>query len=173
MYFNKMPRSIMTPDGLVFIEDLNIENSSLYTTQIINRDGLYYTANVGYAGPRTIIRTRPSIETDVNNDPELRKKVVKYFYGQVEAWMFGGFRDLADYFTEKNGTVTLGKSNDGMTSAKSDFILNEIISKSTILKILDKYVRRKNANWYDLKTKHYDSVKSYIHTKIKSHIRKL
>lgn len=172
-YFNKMPRSVMTPDGLIFIEDLNADNSPLFNTRIITRDGISYTADIGFSGPRTIIRTQPTIQSDVNNDPDLRKRVVKYFYGQFETWLFGGFRDLGDLFIEKSGSVSLGKSSDGMTSAKSDFILNEIVSKNTILKILDKYVRRKGANWYDLKTKHYDSLKSYIHTKIKSYIRKL
>ena len=168
-----MPRSIMTPNGLIFVEDLNIDNSPLLTTHVTSNDGISYIANIGYSGPRTVIRTVPTLTSDVNNDPELRKRVVKHFHGQFEVWLFGSFRDLGNYFTDKNGTVTIGNSEDGMTNAKANYIMSEIVSRNTILKILDKYVRRKNANWYDLKGKDSESVKKYIHTKIRSHIRKL
>ena len=168
-----MPRSIMTPDGLVFVEDLNVENVALQTAQIINRDGIYYTADIGYSGPRTIIRTQPTIQSDVNNDPDLRRRVVKYFYEKFEVWLYGSFKDLGNYFSDNNGNITAKQSSDGMTPNKAKFILKEVITKSTILKILDKYVRRRNVNWFDLKTKHYDSVKDYIRTKVKSHVKKL
>lgn len=168
-----MPRSIMTPDGLIFIEDLNLNNDVMLNTNLINNSNLYIP-NVGYVGPRTAIRTQPSY-SDVNNDPELRKRVVKYFHGKVEVWLYGAYKDLGDYLVEKNGNVELGtsKGETNMTPNKARYLMDKIIRRSVILSILDKYVRRKNVNWYDLKEKHMSDLKEYIHAKLKSHIRRI
>ena len=168
-----MPRSIMTPNGLIFVEDLNLNNDVLLQTNVVN-NGYIYTAELGQPMPRTLVRTQPSY-SDVNNDPELRKRMVKYFHGKVEVWLYGLYRDLGDYVVEKSGNVELGtsKGESTMTPNKAAFLMDKVIRKNVILSILDKYVRRKNANWYDLKEKHMSDLKEYIHTKLKSHIRKI
>lgn len=129
--------------------------------------------------PRTIIRTNPSYQT-VNNDPELRKKVVKYFFTRLsEDWLFGAFNDVNKYLTVKDGKVDIvkslkdvGKSGD-MTDLKVEFVLEEVFTKHDLLEVIDKYVRHRNVNWYDLKTEHKGNLKDYIHGKLKSHMRKL
>lgn len=165
-----MPRSIMTPNGLIFIQDLNIDNDPLINTSVTN-NGRMFIADM-HNTPRTLIRTQPSY-SDVNNDPDLRKRMVKYYYGKIEVWLYGAFKDLGSYVVEKNGEASLGKGDVSMTPAKARYLMEKIIRKSVVLTILDKFVRRRNVNWFDLKEKHHSDLKEYIYTKLKSHFRRV
>lgn len=162
----------MTDDGLVFLPDMNID-FDIY--EVKDTDNKKYKLTVGPQVQPLYTPMPMNSYNTVNNDSKLRKKVVKYFYEQVDHWLYGSFRDLAGYFELVNGEPkpTQIKDSVQMTADKAKFLLDEVISKNTILILLDKYVRTRNVNWFDLKNKHYDAVKNYIHKKIRKHVVKM
>ena len=126
---------------------------------------------------RPIIRTNPSYPT-VNNDPILRKKVVKYFFNKlVDDWLYGSFSDVGKYVIVKDGKAEFSKitseSDNTMNDIKARYITEEIFTKHDLLEVIDKDVRKQNVNWFDLRTKHKSDLKDYIHGKIKKHLIKL
>ncbi len=128
---------------------------------------------------RPIFYTNP-IKSDVNNDPELRKKIVRFFFEKfANIWLPQSYIKLQRYLKVSNGQVTFIKTvsdydkelvND---DKKVEFILENIFSKHELLVFLEKFVNRYNVNWYDLKTKHYEKVKSEIYEKLKNHMKKI
>ncbi len=151
-------------------------NSSLVITPDYSDDNSITGYNVF---PRPIFYTN-SITSDVNNDPELRKKVVRFFYEKfANIWLSQSYIKLQKYLKVSNGEVTFIKSASDYdkefvnNDKKVEFILENIFSKHELVVFLDKFVNRYNVNWYDLKTKHYEKVKSELYEKLKNHMRKI
>ena len=117
---------------------------------------------------------------DVNNDPDLRRRITTYFYNKyIDNWLPFSFIKLQKYLKNENGKIDFIKNmseydnkvdNDDL---KIDFILDNIFGKHEIVKFLDKFVRNNNVNWYDLKTKHIDRIKNDLYEKIKNLIKKI
>lgn len=173
-----MLRTFMSNGNLQFVYDINTNINPFFDIYDANKrtnDGVLIV-DPYYTTPRPIFRTNQSID-DVNNDPELRKRMTKYFYDKFKTdWVYGSYSALYDYLSVKNGEVKIERSDKGKSdndNLKAEFIINEIFSKSDMLDLLDKYVRQNDVNWYDLKTKHKLDVKDYIFKKIKSHMSKL
>ena len=129
--------------------------------------------------PRPIFYTN-SLVSDVNNDPELRKKVVRYFFEKfATVWLPFTFTKLQKYLKNTNGEITFIKTIDDYEKEivnddkKVDFILENIFSKHELLVFLDKFVNKNNVNWYDLKTKHIEKIKSELYDKLKNHMKKI
>ncbi len=151
-------------------------NSSLVVSPDYSDDNSIIGYNVFQ---RPIFYTNP-IKSDVNNDPELRKKVVRFFYEKfANIWLPQSYIKLQKYLKVSNGEVTFIKTigdyekeliND---DKKIQFILDNVFSKHELLVFLEKFVNRNNVNWYDLKTKHYEKVKSEIYDKLKNHMKKI
>lgn len=118
---------------------------------------------------------------DVNNDPELRQKVYKYFYEEYKhMWLIYSFTKLVQFFNNVDDKITLVNSLDEYKNNKCEkdakkynFILKNIFGKHEMLVFIDKFVRRNNVNWYDLKKMYKDEIKSEIYYKIKNHLKKL
>jgi hypothetical protein len=156
-------------------------NSSLIITSDTNENN---TINSFSAFPRPIYYNN-STYTDVNNDPELRKKVVRYFYEKYSTtWLPFSFTKLQKYLVSSNGTVSFisnindydkesKNENKNVPSDKIDFIIDNVFGKHELLVFLDKFVRNYNVNWYDLKTKHSDKIKSELYDKLKNHMKKI
>jgi hypothetical protein len=177
-----MIRTYITHDGeLKFVQDLNVDYSPMIHTVMNsnnNVNGLLIT-DPSYLAPRPIFRTKNSFE-GVNNDPELRKRVTSYFFDKFkDDWIYSSFKDLGKYFDVSNGEIMFVKnlkeySKDmEMTKSKARFLTEEIFTKHNILNVIDKYVRHRNVNWYDLKSKHRTDLKDYIHGKIRNHMRRM
>jgi hypothetical protein len=134
---------------------------------------------VGYnVYSRPVFYTNNTI-SDVNNDPELRKNVLRYIYNKfVNAWLPVTFIKLQKYLKNSNGEITFIKTENEYDKhiinddAKVNFIVDNIFSKHELLVFLDKFVNKYNLNWYDLKTKHIDRLKSELYDKLKNHMRK-
>lgn len=135
---------------------------------------------IGYnVFPRTNLYSNSTL-SDVNNDPELRKKVVKYLYEKfATVWLPFSFIKLQRYLKNTNGEITFIKTigdyekelvND---DKKIEFILENIFSKHELLVFLDKFVNVNNVNWYDLKTKHIEKIKTQLYDKLKNHMKKI
>jgi hypothetical protein len=169
-------RTFINPEtgSLEFAQDYGIDYFPLATTS-----ASVLIADSSLTLPRPIFRTTPSYQS-VNNDPELRKKMTKYFFQKLQDdWLYASFGDVAKYLTVVDNKVTFSKSlsemgkNGEMTIEKVKFIVDEVFTKHDLLEVIDKYVRRRNVNWYDLKTKHKADLRDYIHGKLKNHMRKL
>lgn len=118
-----------------------------------------------------------SIYQDINTDPELRDKMITYFYDKTIQNLKDDFSDLYKYIIQSNNDVRLIKNlneyekNDRkFTYPKMDFLVNNFASHSKIKDIIKKYVAKNNINWYDLK-KYKDSILDYIHSKIRKNIK--
>jgi len=117
--------------------------------------------------------------TEVNDDPELRKRVTNWFYEKFNSWLQDSFKDLFRYLTIVDDKVVFVKNmyqtpeqDTIITSkAKADFILTNIIRKHHIRHLLEKFAKKNNANWFDLTTKHKSDVKRYIHRKLEAHMK--
>lgn len=167
-----MLRTFMSDGKLQFVYDVNTSYNPIFSTYVNSNNDLII-ADPMLTAPRPIFRTDPTIP-DVNNDPDLRKRMTKYFYDKYKSdWVYGSFSDLYKYLVVSNGEVKLGKSDDKddkNDNIKAEFLVKEIFSKYDMLELLDKYVHQKDVNWYDLRTKHKTEVKDYIHRKIKKHM---
>ena len=118
--------------------------------------------------------------SDVNNDPELRKKITKYIYEKYKTvWLPFSFIKLQRYLINKDDVITVIKnineyeqttSND---NTKINYILDTIFGKHELLVFLDKFISANNANWYDLKSKFLDQIKYDLYNKIKNHMKKI
>lgn len=152
-------------------------NSSLVVTPTFSDDNESIT---GYnVFPRPIFYTNSRF-SDVNNDPELRKKVVRYFFEKfATVWLPYSFLKLQKYLKNSNGEIsfikTIGDYDKEVVNddAKIEFILENVFSKHELLVFLDKFVNKYNANWYDLKTKHVEKIKSDLYDKLKNHMKKI
>ena len=191
-----MIRTIINPNGN--IEYLpNISNQSL----VLNRMPFLTPIIDPYSNSSIIITPDPESETDsytifprsiyqpslynprsildVNNDPELRRRITKYFYEKYKnIWLPFSFIKLQKYLKNEEGKINFIKNineydakivNDDL---KIDFILDNILGKHELLKFLDKFVRTYNVNWYDLK-KYTDKIKYELYDKIKNHMKKI
>jgi hypothetical protein len=181
-YQNIIPQPIYTNDRLpsdireVFPDPYS--NSSLIITTSEEENDFSFSAY-----PKPIFYNSTSY--DVNNDPELRKKVVKYFFHVYSTnWLPFSFVKLQKYFNSSNGNISFIKNineynkessveQSVIPSDKLDFIIDNIFGKHELLVFLDKFVRVNNVNWYDLKSKHYDKVKTDLYDKLKNHIKKI
>jgi len=172
-YSNQM-NSVFQP---IYVND-PYSNSSLIVTPTYSDE---QKPNItGYnVYQRPIFYTNPTY-SDVNNDPELRKKVVRYLFKKFEtAWLPYTFIKLQKYLKNTNGEISFIKTfgeydkeiiND---NAKVEFIIENILTKREFLIFLDKFVNKNNANWYDLKNKHIDKIKYELYDKLKNHMKKI
>jgi len=129
--------------------------------------------------PRPIFYTNSNY-SDINNDPELRKRVVRYFFEKFSTvWLPYSYTKLQKYLKNTNGEIsfikTIGEYDKEIINdnAKVEFILENILSKHELLVFLDKFVNKNNVNWYDLKLKHIDKIKSELYDKLKNHMKKI
>jgi hypothetical protein len=118
-----------------------------------------------------------SMYQDINTDPELRDKMITYFYDKTVQSLKDEFSDLYKYVIQTNQDVRLIKNlneyekNDRkFTYPKMDFLLNHFIAPHKIKDIVKKYVAKNNIKWYDLK-KYKESLLDYIHSKIRKNIK--
>ena len=153
-------------------------NSSLIVTPTYSDDKDNIT---GYnVFPRPIFYTNSNTYSDVNNDPELRKRVVRYFFEKFSTvWLPYSYLKLQKYLKNTNGEIsfikTIGDYDKEVVNddAKIEFILENVFSKHELLVFLDKFVNKYNVNWYDLKTKHIEKIKSELYDKLKNHMKKI
>jgi hypothetical protein len=189
-----MLRTFIDPNG-----NVQYINSSLLNTNQLNmfdpfsNSSLFFTQNnqdnednkddynTFLAFPRPIFYTN-SNSYNVNNDPELRRRIVRYFFEKYSTtWLPFSFSKLQRYLVSStNGIEFIKNINEydneitsNISSEKIDFIIKNVFGKHEILVFLDKFVRMNNLNWYDLKTKHSDKIKNDLYNKIKNHMKKI
>jgi len=116
----------------------------------------------------------PSILTyqDLNVDQNLRKEVTEYFFNKLlKNWLKYHYLNLYSMVKVSNGKASLVASsnevkNDPTENAiKYEYIIDNFITKKDMYKLLDKFRRHNNLNWWDLK-QYSDNIRKYIQGKI-------
>ena len=121
---------------------------------------------------------------NVNNDPDLIRKVTKYFFEKtMNAWMYSDFEDLLTYLVVKNGKVSVVSNKKELENNKRDtdmksielkvnFITDHVMTKYDMKSFLKKYALKSGLDMWKLKeNKSY--VKKSIYKKIKNKLEKL
>lgn len=118
---------------------------------------------------------KPAIGTyynyiDVNTDKNLRLMMIKYFREKTQKWLKYDFDDIINCFTVSGKTVK--KLNNCSKKSHSDsdkkiianHIYNIVYKKRLIKKVLFKYTKLSDTNWYDLKLnkKHVKKLIKYV-----------
>jgi hypothetical protein len=116
--------------------------------------------------------------SDVNNDRELRREVVKYFFDRFKhTWLPEYFSNLYKYFKVVDGMVKYVDSmeetdtNTSHNEVKARFIVSHIFEKIDMEALIEKYALKHRLNWYDLKKYNKEDIRDYVHNKIHKHIR--
>jgi hypothetical protein len=115
------------------------------------------------------------VYTDINNDIEMRRKIVKYFYDIInDSWITYYFSDLFKYFIIENNNVKLVKSlnnlsNKDTNSLIKNYILNKYFKRNNIEKLINKFRKINDINWWEVK-KYQDKFSKFIFSKLKYHL---
>ncbi len=152
---------------------------------------------VPVASPLTYNLITPNITnirnlTNPDQDPELRKKVVKHFYNQLkEVYFLGKFQKLLKYvIVDENNKVRLvnsfselqqNKNNNNNFTLRIKFITENIFSKYDLEVLISKLIAKysmlysedeDNIHWYNAKYKHASIIKKAMYKKIKYRLQK-
>lgn len=116
--------------------------------------------------------------TDINNDPVMRKKIINYFYDAIdEIWIKLYFYKILKLLKVVNGKVEIIKSYNQVTSSDDDYklkhnyLLNNILTKKRIGKLINSFRKIHNINWWDVK-KNQNKFAKYIYIQLKSYFDK-
>lgn len=130
--------------------------------------------------------------THPNQDPELRRKVVKHFYNNIKDIYFitSKFKKLLKYIIVENNNPRLVKSleeleknsnNNTDYSLRIKFIIKNIFSKYDLELLISKLIAKYsmlysddeyNMHWHNAKYRHAKTVKKAIYKKIKYKLQK-
>ena len=155
--------------------------------QITKKDpsnGENYTVTTSLISPPIVPMNSQVQYLNVNNDPDLIRKVTKYFFEKtMNAWMYSDFEDLLSYLVVKNGKVSVVSNKKELENNKKDtdmksielkvnFITDHVMTKYDMKSFLKKYSLKSGLDLWKLKeNKSY--VKKSIYKKIKSKLEKL
>lgn len=163
LYVSPLSPLILTPDD---------------DTVLISRKPYVATLNLGYTRPLL------GIHTDINGDPRVQRKIVKFFQMKtLDKWLFEELMDILNYFKIDNkGYVdVLGGFNEYKPSVvqqeimqqlekKVDFIEKYFLTSSVVHRILDRYTKENGVEWVHL-PRHQHAIKQLIGDKLMSLIK--
>lgn len=139
------------------------------------------------------LRIRQTVEyEDVNQDPDLRNRVVRWYYVHLrDQWLYTDpeLRSLAQYFklapTANGGQRAVmvstvdGAQNKPITDDDSTIkkllypIRDHLLSKRRIAKVLEAYADKHDIKWWDLQDdKYHARIRHYMFRELKRKITK-
>ena len=163
---------------MVVVDTENVHLVSVPTLTIKNNDG----------DKKTVMMTnitRPIFRpvVNVNNDPNLRKRTVYFFYKKLlHRWIFPGFvKKLQRFFVvgketrlvntnaeyKKNKTRKYGEKEQEKIIK---YLMKNYIGKRFVAKLLAKYHIKSKVNWYDMK-QHSGTIKKLLYKRIVKYIK--
>ncbi len=111
--------------------------------------------------------------SNVNNDPNLRKNMVKYFWKKIKSWLNNSklYKKLYSNMYVINNKIKFGMDEKPENTAnniiKYEYIIKEIINKKDLYNVIDKFFKINNVNYWDLQTISIkDKIKKFIYYKI-------
>ena len=112
---------------------------------------------------------------NVNNDPNLRKNMVKYFWKKINYWLNNSklYKKIYNYMYVVGDKIKFGLDNNPEKTAdkiiKYEYIVKDIINKKDLYDIIDKFCKLNNINYWELQDIHIkDKIKKYFYKKIKN-----
>ena len=114
---------------------------------------------------------------DVNNDPNLRNQMTKYFYEEFVYWlaMNDRYKKILTLLTVKDGKVINMNDNENKPEhieLKIKYIISQI-DDSDMYELIGKFCKENRVNWWDLKKEGIKGpLKNYIYSYIKSYFKK-
>ena len=183
-----MIRTILTPDGIKFIDSTKFSFSNLFPSftnplvevSVVENDKTENKVWLPFESvlPKPIFYSEPRFEDDVNTDPRLRKRTTEYFYDELkDNWLVNDFRDLYKYMVVENGMVRYIKPTEDIDTStdsyeiKARFIISTIFERMDMEALLEKYSIKYRANWYEMRKKHKHNIREYVHRKLEKHIK--
>lgn len=160
-----MTNITMSPDQLPKFQQF-LDNNNITTLP----------QNLYFPPPAFIGTIRNQI--DLNQDPDLRKRMVKYFREKTLKWLRTDedFNDLVSCFTLENNKAVVGKcvgSNLKDRDALSESIFWDHIYPSRLVKkTLHRYIELSRTNWYDLKDNRKYVKRAILHVLKKNLLKK-
>jgi len=121
---------------------------------------------------------------NVNSDPDLLRKVTKYFYEKtMNKWILSDFEYLLSYLIIKNNEVKLVKTKSeqeknkkeletNKINMKIEFIANYVFTKYDMKSFVKKFAIKANLDLWDLE-KNRKYVKKALYKKIKNRLEKI
>lgn len=113
------------------------------------------------------MRPTLSMYDNLNADKRVRKMVTKFFVKKILGkWIYDEMSDILNYLKISNGKVTpLDKitehkptahkdDSEANTKLKVEFLEDNIVTYENMYRIIQKYVKYENVNWYDLPRSH-------------------
>jgi hypothetical protein len=118
---------------------------------------------------------------DISNDRNIRKQMTEYFYDKlIRSWIRNYFAEIFKLIVVNNGKASLIKnlneaSNNNKNDAnengiKSEFLLDNYLTKKDIFRLLEKFRRINSISWLDLK-QHPDKIRKYIQYKVTKYLK--
>jgi hypothetical protein len=168
----------------------------LYTSPILSTESILVSSDVIFQNPffppkQATINfdfSHPLIGTyeSIDNDPNLRNKMVDYFYDLVrDKWLLDELNDILNYFKYTNGEVkmitnmseysskNITKDTDDIAEKKVKFITKNLFDKYSMTDVLTKFTKGTNTKWVELPKNEYfimKFVKEYLLKKLKKMI---
>ena len=151
--------ALAPPAGTTFIKNgmyaQNIYSPNAYAVQNVY-DPYTYGASVFLPGPVTVPQY-----ADLNKNEEVRRRMTKYFmYKTLDKWLCDEISDVLNYFKVSGSNVDiihkLSDFNDKHVHTQKEcdeiisYIENNVLTYSTMYKILSKFTEKTKTNWYDL-----------------------
>lgn len=114
--------------------------------------------------------SRPLISTyeTIDNDPNLRKKMLDYFYDLVrDKWLLDDINDILNYYKYNNGEVkmipdlsdysktNIAKDTNEIAEKKVKFITKTLLDRYVMTDILTKFTKNTKTKWVDLPKNEY------------------
>ena len=164
-----------------------INNLSNTKTQSSSKDNYeIMLSSPAYVSPMIHNPFSPSVSvneyTNVNSDPELLRKVTKYFYKKtMRKWIYSDFLKILSYLTIKNNEVQIVKNfniNDKedtdmkVINKKVDFIREYVFSIYDMRSFIKKYAIKSGLDLWKLK-KYRKYVKKSLYKQIKKRLKKM
>jgi hypothetical protein len=184
-----MTTSIVGINPLIYSQQYPLSNILSYPA--ISNHNVFSTSGISNIPTTSITLSNtimPSIlpnvvsYQNVNNDRNLRKQVTDYFFDKLlKNWLKYQFLELYQLVNINNGIVSLikdisevntnTKTDPAENSIKYNFLIENYMRKKDIFKLLSKFRKLNNLNWWDLKH-HSDKIRYYILYKVSKYIKK-
>ena len=175
------PLTITTSDPFGGPLSITSSDASNLTPVAVNSvsSPLVTSVNLTYSKPVV------SVYEDVESNPRIHRKVIKYYYGEtIGEWLYDELLDLLNYLTvsgdkvsvissmSKYSPTTVDKDTQKTIEKKIDFIDKYFFKVTDMGKILYKYIEETDASWYEL-SKHEYFIRQLVKENIRKKLRKV
>lgn len=158
LYPYRSPVVINTPVVAIPVSQEPVNSTSKYLPSL----------NLGYSTPLV------GIYENLNADPNLQSRMVKYFYFKtLDKWLYDDLDDALNYLTSKDGKIdilsnlndykmsTVEHDSDLIIKKKIEFIEEYFLTKSMVSNILTNLTEESDIQWVNLAKNEY-IVKKFI-----------